>query len=200
MTLEKFVAIVSALDAQTVMIITAVTGIASILIAFFVLLTTIVLGIQNHKRNKLSLHPLLRIEKRNRKIKDLDDEYFYEFEVVNYGTGPAIITSNTLFVDGIEKAHNNNQDYYDNIVGKLIKIRNVTNEDIQMTCLMPTSVIGAGVKKILWSVKYNDETSDEIFDIIDSLDVKIEYESIYGNKMVPFDTAKYRKLASPEST
>ncbi len=167
-------------------------------VALVALFYTIFQGWRSHTHNKLSLHPLLRIEKRKKKIKD--DDYIYEFEVVNYGTGPAIITSNTLFFNSVKKAHNNSEKYHDCIVQELINKGNVKYEDIKITFLMPTSVIGAGVKKILWSVRYNDKTCDKIIAIVDRLDLRIEYESIYGNKMVPFDTAEYRKLASPDST
>ncbi len=169
---ERFIAIASALDAQTVMAITAITAIVSIFIAVVALSFSICQGMQNRKHNRLSVYPYLILgTSRDRK----DSEATVAVTLTNDGVGLAFIKEFVLYYNGKKVARNNAEDYKKFLCGDVIKAEGYKTTGTG--CVGPDACIKVGEEKILWSAKYNPKEQDG--SILTRLNFYIEYQSIY---------------------
>ncbi len=196
MTLEKFVAIISAVDAQTVMLITAVTAIASIFIAIIALFFSVWQGLQTRKHNKLSVRPLLKFYPRQ---SDDSQNGHYRLALVNCGIGPAVIKNVKLLFDGVLVPHCDDTDFRDHI-NHIIREQAVlpkykTHADIKTLLIIykiaaisfDESLI-AGKEKIIFEFDYNNTALD--INVIRKIGLLVEYESFYKEK---FPRLEYNK-------
>ena len=164
----------------------SIAAIMSAVIAGLIFITTVWQIRQNSKRNRLLVKPLLGSELdegTDGKIRHV------KFELVNYGLGPAIITRIVLFVDGIEELQDSTKEYYRFMENK-IKENKIKKWNIGF--LVPNSIMEIGNKQIIWSFEYNLKTHN--IDFIKNLNLLVEYKSIYGEKMPPYDTRKDGKF------
>ncbi len=189
MILEKFVAIVSALDAQTIMAITAITAIVSIFIAVVALSFSIWQGMQNRKHNRLSMYPYLVIEG----IRDRNNnEAIVGFTIKNEGIGLAFIKEFVLYYNGKEISRNNGDNYRKFLFGDIVKSEGY--KPTKTSHLGFDTLMKVGEERTLWLAEYNPEETDG--SIISRLDFYIKYHSIYGKQDKTFirDSRGHKKL------
>ena len=182
---ERFIAITSALDERTVMAITAATAIMSIIIAFFALLTTIVQGIQNHRRNKIQVRPFLGASTQMHVSGDVGR---YEFKLTNRGVGPAIIKKSILLFDSEVISQNDYQNYVDFLKAKLKKYRSM-----QVGFVVPDRIMKADEEQMIWSFEY--EIQNQNLSFLDKLALVVEYQSIYEDETFVFDSRDNRNFS-----
>ncbi len=182
---ERFIAITSALDERTVMAITAVTAIMSIIIAFFALLTTIVQGIQNHRRNKLLVKPLISITNEISVINDVNikGDLHYKVVLTNQGVGPAIIKKFELLFDS-ETVLFNDADTYKKFLDS--KTKKFTGRNFAQR--NQGSIIKVGERLILWEFNYREHQD---LSEVEKLGLRIEYESIYQDEVFNLSVRDY---------
>ena len=155
-----------------------ITAAMSTIIAVCVLVVTVRQKRQNLEYNQLSVRPLLGSSLLNsRKGRSIN----IKFELVNYGIGPAIIETVILYFNGDEELRNSSKKYVE-FINKNIKGFDKKN----LGFVVPDSIIAIGERQIIWDITYNDRI--DIFDFIKKLDMRVEYKSIYGVKMCPYDT------------
>ena len=168
---------VSSIDTDIIMIITAIASIfialASILIAFIALQSNIKEGKETRKHNKLSVRPLLTVEKKQ--IEE-EDNHNHKFILVNSGVGPAIIESFALYFKDRKVSYNDSEAY-----GNFLE-HNMKRFNCQHISHGNRGVVmAAGEEKMLWEFEYNLNTKD--IEDIQELTVRVEYQSIYKDEI-----------------
>ncbi len=162
---------------------------ASAFIAVIALGFAIWQGWQNQKHNKLSLCPLLGSNLLDSRS---GNKRHIKFELVNNGVGPVIIESVILFFEGKEKLRDSAKEYNE-FFNKNLK--NFDNRNLGF--LVPDSIMKTTEEQVIWDVKYNLGTDN--VDFIKKLDLRVEYKSIYGDKMPAYDTREDIKFIEYKS-
>lgn len=164
------------------MSIELILGIAGIIIALSVAITTIWQGILTRQHNRLSVKPILRIDR----YTILDEKV--NFLLMNTGVGPAVISSVKFFVDGIV------------VKEKLSKPGNLALQKIGLDLarykifeIFPQESFSAGEQQKLFESENainNPKTLLKIKKAFDRISVEIEYESIYEEKFKLYNRGK----------
>ncbi len=163
----------------------AYIAIGSGVIAVIALWANIREGKETRKNNRLSLRPLLTI---GLDSYTKDNIAYTGVELVNKGTGPAIIKKFILRYDGKVKSCDNLKDYKDFLKKSLKGFVSITSGSY-----IPGGFIKAGEKRQLVGVGYTTETQKKKFDdFVDRLDICIYYQSIYEDEIFIRDTEPYR--------
>ncbi len=143
-------------------------GIAGIIIALAVAITTIWQGFLTRKHNRLSVKPILRID---RNI-TLDDNF--NIKLLNNGVGPAIIKSVKYFVDNTE------------IVGDQISTQVLHKlglfDSYEHFEISSGETLSSGEQRSLFKLLKKLEV-DALIDIMTTFkrcSIEIKYESIYN--------------------
>lgn len=98
----------------------------------------------------------------------------YRLTLKNKGIGPAIIRSIRIRKDKIE--------YFEDPHNFLARIKDADNLDYYYTNLQPGMFVQAGEMITLIGVNKSITTSDSLLNIINDLDIFIQFESIYGQR------------------
>ncbi len=167
------------------------TAIVTVIIAVIALSFSIWQGLETRRHNRLSVRPVLE---RVLDVKLNDDTLHYMLAIVNQGTGPAIVKKFQFLLNGKTVSCNDYGTYHDILVEEIQKSKGKLIGKIGF--IVPDSVIKDGEQRIIWELKFNKE--DDVT-LIDRLDLRVEYQSIYEENLPPFDTRKYRLLDDTES-
>lgn len=154
------------------------------LVAVCALGTTIWQGYIMRKHNKLSVKPLLTTFA-------IENIGWAEYRLENCGVGPAIIKNFYLFYDEKEVSRNNRKTYEDFFKDKTKGFLFSSNSSY-----VPNSVIPAGGSIVLVSFKYDTEKHDVSF--AEKINIVIEYESIYQDKVFTYDSRNDRRFHGNE--
>ncbi|MDP3148584.1 MAG: hypothetical protein Q8N83_05585 [Ignavibacteria bacterium] len=153
-------------------------GIIGTIIALSAVATTIWQGILTRRHNRLSVKPILRIDRRTivgEKVSIL---------LINSGVGPAIICCVKFFVDGIVIESNSNIMGAGNLA--LIKTMQDARK-YRIFEIFPQESFAAGEQQALFEsideIK-NEIVMKEIKQSFDRISIEIEYESIYKEKFI----------------
>ncbi len=170
----------SSIDTDIIMIITAIASILIALIsgviAIIALKANIRSGEETRKHNKLSVLPLLAVERKKIEKKDRNN---HKLILVNNGVGPAIIESFALYFKDREISCNDVKAY-----------ENFLENDMKRFNCQHTShgrrgvSLGAGERKTLWEFEYNLNTKD--IEDIQELTVRVKYQSIYKDEIFSY--------------
>lgn len=151
-----------------------IIAVSGILIALATAITTIWQGFLTRKHNRLSLKPLLEIER-----KAIIGE---KASVVlkNKGIGPAIIKSALLYIDGIESTNRSDDD----LAGQL----GLTSPGINRHVLDPDDTLGSGEERYLIETQ-TSITDDNLRKQIENiffhrLSFQIQFETLYDEKFL----------------
>lgn len=98
----------------------------------------------------------------------------YTLVLQNNGIGPAIIHSVKTRKDKLE--------YFEDPYNFLLRVPEADSIDFYYSNLMPGMLIQAGNQVELLGVNNSLDDSDKLRRIVESLDIYIEYESIYGQR------------------
>ncbi len=150
-------------------VIAAVSGI----IALIALQANIREGEATRKHNKLSVQPLLTCAHDFRKKGNIR---YVEFDLLNSGTGPAIIKNFILEVDGKELTRNDVKEY-----SKFFNSNTQGFRKMLVGFTGPDSIIRVGDPSNLWTFEYDKTTHNA--DFIDRVKLVIEYQSIYRDEI-----------------
>lgn len=159
---------------------------ASVVIACCALGVTIWQGRQNHKHNKLSVKPLLTTVETRHKI---NDTFETSVDIKNTGLGPAIIKDFILIYDDEEVSKNNRQLYHE-FLNKIASHLNVKHYWFVPNSSMPAD----DVQELLF---FEHKTDDDIL-FLQKLNIKINYQSIYGDETFTYDSRKDRLYHNAE--
>ncbi len=170
----------------------------AIVIAVIAPVATIMQVIYNRKHNSLSVRPFLATSV----------EAFYEhneeirmecrkFKITNKGIGPAIITDIKLFFNGDRILYNNHEDFENALREKILNNSIKVDIGLESTSIAPRSVIAIGEEEMMWSIKFDSKIErSKIVDNFDNIKIRIEYESMYKEKIhPPIDTRIERKFS-----
>ena len=161
--------------------INTITAIMSVLIAATALWVSIRSDKRSENHTKLSAYPRVMGGSFDKNVLIKRSMRHIGFEIANRGNSPAIIKNAVLFFDGKEVLRNDGHAYID-----FIREKTQNFEDVKLGFFLPDGVIGIGEEKVMWELKYDTEL-DNIDDII-KLDILIEYESIYHDKIFVYDS------------
>ncbi len=175
-----------------------ITAIATIVIALFALIATIWQGVYNHEHNKLSVRPLINFtsrigvdsnEKNKGKVKNKNIKRLGIFEVfiVNRGVGPAIIKNFILKFNGVIKSDNNGRKYHI-FFDELLKDFNI----IKVSHCASGNALKAGEEFAI--IAFNFDIDNYDIDFINKIEILIEYQSIYKDKVIPKKYKNAQKL------
>lgn len=159
-------------------------ALASLFVAGCALAVTIWQGRQNYRHNKLSVRPILgasEYHKPQGKVRRAT------FELVNSGGGAAIIKNFVLYFGNKKISSHNSKAYDDFIFRKLEKFDNV-----EVFSVAPEAAIQAGESLLLHGFDYH--AGEHNFDFLDKINVVVDYQSIYQDKVFTFDSRKSRRL------
>ncbi len=170
--IEAIWAWVSSWEAETVMIVTAI---ASIVIAGIASLATVMQGLYNRAHNRLSVRPLVTSVRDIRVRKDKNGD---SLEIRNNGTGPAIIKNVIHYLnDKVLTWDEFHTLFYDNTDGF---------EPRKVSFIKVGSVLAVEGVQNLWEVGYNPKNQN--IDFLNNINIRIEYQSIYEDKLFICDT------------
>lgn len=159
-------------------------AIASAITAVCALGVTVWQGRQNYKHNKLSVRPMLAtMEAHDEK----DNIGYASFTIENCGVGPAIIKK-FILLNGDEEVSLNNRKTYDDF------LRDITKDcfNIYTGSLVPGYSMPMNSKHPLLSFNYDTQKQDISF--AHSLNLIVEYQSIYQDETFTYDSRKDRKF------
>ncbi len=126
------------------------------------------------KHNKLSVLPLLVCHK-------YLGEKITTLRLVNSGVGPAIITKIELLFDG-KVVSCNNEESYTAFLEEEIK----HSAKPGIGYIYAGEIMSVGYKHLMWELRHGKKEKDINF--IRKLSLRVEYESIYHDKMYVFDS------------
>ncbi len=153
-------------------VIAAVSGI----IALIALQANIREGEATRKHNKLSVQPLLTCAHDFKKNGNIT---YVKFDILNSGTGPAIIKNFISEVDGKELTRNDIKEYY-----KFFDVNTQGFKKMLVGFTGPDSIIRVGEQQNLWTFEYDRTTHNA--DFIDRMKLVIEYQSIYRDRVFTY--------------
>lgn len=156
-------------------------ALASVVVATCALAITIWQGRQNHKHNKLSVKPLLTTSEGFEEVGR--NKFITTVEVLNTGFGPAIIKDFILIYDGQEVSKNNCQSYQE-LLDKIAKPLHVNHYWFAPESSMPAE----DVQELL---SFEHKRDDDI-SFLKKLNIKINYQSVYGDETFTYDSRKDR--------
>lgn len=165
-------------------------ALSSVVVAVCALVVTIWQGRQNYKHNKMSVRPLLTTME---KYQDRMNNRIVNFELINSGFGPAIIKDFILVYNNEEVSKNNRKTYEDFMMKKASRF-----ELLNLISFAPNSSIQSDERVELFAMRYNPKTDDASF--LEKLNIKINYQSIYGDETFTYDSRKDRLHHGLEST
>ncbi|MEC8067254.1 MAG: hypothetical protein VX154_05290 [Pseudomonadota bacterium] len=154
---------------------------SSVVVAVCALVVTIWQGRQNYKHNKMSVKPILVASEDLNEVSK--NNYEISCELINTGFGPAIIKEFILIYDGKEVSNNNRTTF----LSTLKKL--VGHESFSYYWFAPDSSISAGEAQEVFA--FNFKKGDDI-SFLEKLNVKINYQSIYGDEAFTYDSRKDR--------
>ena len=162
-----------------------IVAVLSVFVAGCALGVTVWQGRQNDKHNRLSVKPFLITYM---KFYSKDKIKYIEFGISNNGIGPAVVTDVMLFFEKNLVAHNNHQDYKNAFV-KILEDFGGKTTKVEPNSMIGGRMIAIGERKMLWRFQYNSEIeTPKAIDSFKELYMRIEYCSMYGDKMPPVDT------------
>ena len=164
---------VSNWKSETVMIVTAI---ASIVIAGIASLATVMQGVHNREHNRRSVQPLLTCVHDFKKSGNIT---YVQFDILNSGTGPAIIKNFISVVDGKELTRNDVKEHY-----KFFDVNTQGFGVMLVGFTGPDSIIRVGEQQNLWTFEYDRTTHNA--DFIDRMKLVIEYQSIYRDRVFTY--------------
>jgi hypothetical protein len=159
-------------------------ALASAFVAGCALWITIWQGRQNLKHNKLSVRPFL-----GAKIyySPKGNKGFVSFELMNCGTGPAIIKDFVLFYGDKEVSRNDTRTYNKFLNKQLAMFSEVTPFDYGSGTVMKINETQA-----LLTFKYHDNQNQSAVNFIDKLNFLVIYQSIYRDEIFTYDSREKR--------
>ncbi len=167
----------------------SIAAMVSAIISLLIFITMVWQIGQNYRRNRLLVRPLIGSSLFTSRT---GNKIHITFEIVNYGIGPAIIENAILFFEGDEELRNSVKKYTD-FFNKHLK--NFNTREIGF--IVPNSIMKTTEEQVIWEIKYHDKKCN--VDFIKKLDLRIEYKSIYGEKMPAYDTRKDIKFIEQKS-
>jgi len=148
----------------------------SVVISFVAILLAYLTGLQNHNHNKKSVRPRLAIRFHLRGSKGN-----YGISVKNEGLGPALIKhfqikNGTVIME----------DVGDNGWQEVIRQFNLSDVKPGYEIISTNGVIPSGGIVWLLSTRVNEEYRVRLKNVVENIDIKIIYESIYAEKYVEY--------------
>jgi len=143
-------------------------GVSGIIIALGAAITTIWQGILTRQHNRLSVKPIIRID-RNSTLNN------FNIELLNNGFGAAIIKSAKYFVDNIEIEDNN-------ISAQVIEKLEL-NDSYEHFQILTGESLSCGEQRSLFK-SIGEIDSTKVMDKFKRFSIEIKYESIYNEKFI----------------
>jgi hypothetical protein len=146
----------------------------SVVISFLAIILAFITGIQNHLHNRMSVRPRLKIRYHLRGSRGK-----YGISVKNEGLGPALIRHFE-----IKKGTQLMKDIGDNGWRQVKSIFGLADMKPGYETIAPEGLIASGATVWLFSTEVNEDYIERLEELFASIDIKINYESMYAERFV----------------